>query len=208
MVIQKAETNLTEDIAGDRLVSDAIPAALSVGVILASVREGRQGEALAKWICEQITPRSGMKPELLDLRDWALPSGDRPSFGLGPRWAETIEALDSFVIVTPEYNHSFPGLLKVALDSLNLPWNYKPVTFLSYGYGASGARAVEQLRQIAVELRMVPIRDEVNIRLGDYPLDERGYPVGDSLAKRTRTMLDELLWWARLMKEARKKLPR
>ena len=79
---------------------------------------------------------------------------------------------------------------------------------MSYGYSTAGARAVEQLRQVAVELRMIPIRDELNIRFGDYASDERGYPTGDFLAKRASAMLDELLWWARLMKEARANSPR
>lgn len=215
----KSETKLVEDLAENRLASDATPGALSVGVILASVREGRKGEVFAKWICEQMAARSGMRPELLDLREWALLSHDGgspplaaerhfPDGSLGRRWVEKLQAIDAFVIVTPEYNHGYPGSLKTALDSVYSPWNYKPVTFVSYGYGASGARAVEQLRQIAIELRMVPIRDEVNLGLGGYAADGNGFPVDDAFTKRASIMLDGLLWWARLMKEARTHLPR
>ena len=93
------------------------------------------------------------------------------------RWSQKIHGLDGYVIVTPEYNHGYPGHLKNAIDHVHLGWWYKPVAFVSYGGTACGARAVEQLRNVAVEVRMVPVRSEVNIRLiglerdGDGPKD-------------------------------------
>lgn len=179
---------------------------LSVGVILASVREGRNGEAFASWICDQSATRPEMQAELLDLREWPLPAYDRPpglagseknfpDGSLGERWLGKINSFDAFVIVTPEYNHGYPGALKNALDYVYSPWNYKPVAFVSYGFNSAGARAVEQLRQVAIELKMIPIRDELNIRLGT--------PIDVSLNRRAGVMVDELLWWARVMNDAK-----
>ncbi len=103
--------------------------------------------------------------------------------------------MDAFVVLTPEYNHGYPGSLKNALDNIYTPWNYKPVAFVSYGFSASGARAIEQLRLVAIELRMIPIRDELNISLN--------LTFDGSLAKRAIQMIDELVWMGEVMGAAR-----
>jgi len=193
--------------------------AVGLGVILASVREGRRGEAFARWIHGLVAARPGVAAEILDLRDWALPAyshKDSPtvaekSFAPGSlerRWAEKIASLDGFVFVTPEYNHGYPGSLKNALDAVYAPWNHKAVGFVSYGGVASGARAVEQLRLVAVELRMVPVRDEVNVRLAGYAADAQGHPSDPVYPKKASAMIDDLLWWTRVAKEGREQRPR
>lgn len=191
----------------------------SIGVILASVREGRRGEAYAKWIYSLLSERPEIQVEFIDLKEWPLQAyGYRDSplviekkyepESLEGRWAEKIRALDGFVIVTPEYTHSYPGSLKNAIDHLYFAWNYKPVAFVSYGGFAAGARAVEQLRLVAVELRMVPVRDEVNLGLIGITLDDQGWPTAELYQKRAAAMIDELLWWTRITQEGRAKDPR
>ncbi len=185
-----------------------------IGVILASVRENRRGEAFARWIHALLAERPEVETELLDLREWALPPyANRdtpvvaekayPEGSLERRWAERIAAQDGFVVVTPEYNHSFPGQLKNALDACYAPWNHKAIAFVSYGGFASGARAVEQLRLCAIELRMAPVRDEVNVRLVGYASDERGQPADPIYGKKAKAALDDLLWWTRVLKDGR-----
>ncbi len=193
--------------------------AIRLGVILASVRESRRGEAFARWIHGLAAERPGVAAELLDLRDWPLPAyarKDTPGVAekgytpgsLEQRWAEKIASLDGFVVVTPEYNHGYPSALKAALDAIYSPWNHKPVGFVSYGGSAGGARAVEQLRLVAIELRMVPVRDEVNVRLAGYAADERGRPADPVYARKAKALIDDLLWWARVAKEGRERHPR
>jgi NAD(P)H-dependent FMN reductase len=190
-----------------------------IGVILASAREGRRGEAFARWIHGLVAERSGVEVELLDLREWPLPPylhRDSPvvaekSFApesLEGRWAGKIASLDGFVIVTPEYNHGYPGQLKNALDAVYGPWNHKAITFVSYGGFAAGARATEQLRLVAIELRMVPVRDEVNVKLAGYAADEQGRPADPAYARKAKAAVDDLLWWARVLKEGRERHPR
>jgi NAD(P)H-dependent FMN reductase len=192
---------------------------LRIGVILASVREGRRGEAFARWIHGLLAERPGVAAELLDLRDWPLPAyarRDNPNVAerayapgsLEARWRDAVAALDGFVIVTPEYNHGYPGQLKNALDAVYGPWNHKAVAFVSYGGFAAGARAVEQLRLVAIELRMVPVRDEVNVRLPGYAADERGNPADPVYARKAAAALDDLLWWARAASDARARAAR
>jgi len=190
-----------------------------LGVILASVRPGRRGEPLAAWVDALVATRTDVVAELLDLREWPFASyghKDSPiiaekSYAAGTlerRWAERIGELDGFIAVTPEYSHGYPGSLKNALDHIYVPWNYKPIAFVSYGGFAAGARAVEQLRQVAVELRMIPVRDEVNLRLVGIALDERGWPTDELYRKRAGAMLDEVAWMARVLRDGRAQNPR
>ncbi len=192
---------------------------LRLGVILASVREGRRGEAFARWILDVASARGDLAPELLDLREWPLPAYARKETpnvaekayaagSLEARWRDTVAGLDAFLVVTPEYNHSFPGQLKNALDTVYAPWGHKPITFLSYGGFAAGTRAAEHLRLVAVELRMVPIRDEINVRLVGYAADERGFPADPIYAKKAKAALDDLVWWATVLRDGRQAHPR
>lgn len=184
-----------------------------IGIVLASIRKGRRGEGYAKWIHELIAARPDLDVDLLDLRDYRLPGYEHeempPSVEtkyvdeIARRWSEKIHALDGFVIVTPEYNHGYPGQLKNAIDHVHLGWWYKPVAFVSYGGTGCGARAVEQLRNVAVEVRMVPVRGEVNIRLIGLQTDDAGRPTDPLYGKVAAGMIDQLLWWARAMKAAR-----
>jgi NAD(P)H-dependent FMN reductase len=192
-------------------------AELKIGVILASTREGRRGEGFARWIHALLWERKGVKLELLDLRDWRLPNYDHAAMPTVAEksytdptargWVERIGALDGYVIVTPEYNHGYPGGLKNAMDHAYTAWANKPVAFVSYGGTAGGARAVEQLRLVAIELRMVPIRDEVNVRLIGLSLDAQGRPTEEFYAKRAAAMIDTVLWWARVTKDGRERQP-
>jgi len=185
-----------------------------IGIIAASVREGRRGFAFAQWIHGLAAKREGVAAELVDLRDWPLgaythktmPTVAEASYAEGTierRWADLIRGLDAFVIVSPEYNRSYPGNLKNAIDWLWPAWNHKPVAFVTYGGFGGGARAAEHLSVVATEVRMVPIRDQVNIRLIGLPLDDHGMPTEELYAKRAGAMLEELVWFSTVLREAR-----
>jgi NAD(P)H-dependent FMN reductase len=197
-------------------VSAALDSHVRIGVILASTWRARRGESFAKWILGMLAQRQGVEAELLDLRDYRLPAYECEE--LPPaidthftnettrRWSEKIYGLDGFVIVTPEYNYVYPGQLKNAIDHVHLGWWYKPVAFVSYAGSSGGVRAVEQLRSVAVETRMVPVRNQVNIRLGDLQVDETGRPTDIDSATTAGSMIDQLLWWAQATKVGRTKV--
>jgi NAD(P)H-dependent FMN reductase len=184
-----------------------------IGIILASTREARRGASYAAWIETLAVQRTGAAFELIDLREFPLPAYgyDKPPTAieksytdpLARAWSEKIHGLDGYIVVTPEYNHGYPGQLKNAIDHVHAGWFYKPIAFVSYGGNAGGARAVEQLRAVACELRMVPVRGEVNVRLIGVALDEAGHPTDPYYARVAAAMLDQLLWWARATKHAR-----
>lgn len=190
---------------------------LKIKVILGSTREGRFSEKPGRWILEELQKRDGVEAELLDLRDFELPffnqaktpSSAKEGYDIPEvnRWKEKIKEADGFIIVAPEYNHSFPAVLKNALDWVWYEWNKKPVTFVAYG-SAGGARSVEQLRLVAVELELVPIRPAVHIpsevtmeaRTKDYdPV------VFEPLTEKANQTIDHLIWWGNALKEARDK---
>src|SRR5262249_24955503 len=123
-------------------------------------------------------------------------------------WFDAVSSKDAFVVITPEYSHGYPGALKNAFDALYTPWTYKPIAFVSYGGFAAGARAVEQLRLVALGLRMIPIRDEVNVRLVGMAADERGWPKDELYSRRAAVMIDELVWWTRVAVDGRERNPR
>ncbi len=186
---------------------------VQIGIILASTRESRRGASYAAWIHALAAQRTAAAFELIDLREFPLPAygyDKSPSMvekayadPLARAWSEKIHGLDGYIVVTPEYNHGYPGQLKNAIDHVHTGWFYKPIAFVSYGGNAGGARAVEQLRAVACELRMVPVRGEVNVRLIGVQLDEAGHPTDPYYPRAAGAMLDQLLWWARATKHAR-----
>ncbi|GAA4061152.1 NAD(P)H-dependent oxidoreductase [Actinomadura miaoliensis] len=142
------------------------PSPLHVAMIIGSTRRSRFGSVVAGWFAEQVTPRADMTLDVVDLRDTRLPDtladdgedAPEPVRALAPRLA----AADAFVVVTAEYNHSFPAPLKTAIDSFVDEWRAKPIGFVSYGGMSGGLRAVEQLRLVFSELHATTIRDTVS----------------------------------------------
>jgi NAD(P)H-dependent FMN reductase len=119
-------------------------------------------------------------------------------------WADKIGQADGYVIITPEYNHGYPGVLKNAIDHLFREWNHKPVSFVGYGGPGGGLRAVEQLRQVVVELEMVPLRQQVSIPAVYAAFDQSGALANpDAYNAQAMTVLDELSRWAGALRQVR-----
>ena len=144
-----------------------------IGIIISSTREKRFGEKAARWIHGIASQRTDMEFEIVDLRDYPLPffEGASPFYvpvsnEIAQRWGKKIAALDGYIFVTAEYNRSITGALKNALDWAYREYNRKPAAYLGYG-SVGGARAVEQLRLISVELQMAPTRSGVHISGAD-----------------------------------------
>jgi NAD(P)H-dependent FMN reductase len=180
---------------------------LHLAIVIGSTRQGRIAPTVAAWFAREVTQRLDMVADVIDLADVALPAvlgaaHAPPAVDAGAR----LQRADAFVIVTPEYNHSFPGALKNALDSYYEPWRAKPVGFVSYGGASGGLRAVEQLRQVFAELHAVTVRDGVSFHGVWSQFDEWGEPTdGARSRKNAATMLNQLYWWGDALREARSK---
>ena len=119
-----------------------------------------------------------------------------------------LAAADAFVIVTPEYNHSYPASLKTLIDWHFTEWQAKPVAFVSYGGLAGGLRAVEHLRGVLAELHAVTVRDTVSFHQAWERFGPDSRPVDPAeCTTAAKTMLDQLVWWARALREARTARP-
>lgn len=180
-------------------------------LILGSTRQGRHGEAVGRWFANLAGARDDLTVELLDLRDWPLPFLDTPmppamQASTDPAtqaWAAKLAQADGYVLMTPEYNHGPTAVLKNALDHVYTEWRHKPVGFVSWGGPAGGVRAVEQLRQIAVELQMAPMRNQVAIPAVYMALDDAGRPRDPRHGDEVTAVLDELVWWSNALSVAR-----
>ncbi|MET8752451.1 NAD(P)H-dependent oxidoreductase [Streptomyces sp. NPDC004667] len=174
----------------------------AIGIILGSTRTNRVGDQVARWVHDHASRRTDAAFDLLDLREHPLPHLDEPlppSLGRYQhehtrRWAATIAAYDGFVIVTPEYNHGIPGVLKNALDHLYAEWNNKALGLVSYG-AAGGVRSAEQLRLVAAELQMADVRQQVALSLHTDFEDFTVFKPGDHHLRSLDTMLDQVIAW-------------
>jgi NAD(P)H-dependent FMN reductase len=182
---------------------------LRLAIIIGSTREGRFAPTVARWFTGRAEEHGDMDVDVLDLAEARLPAtltNEPPPevAAFTPRLA----AADAYVVVTPEYNHSFPASLKSAIDWHFTEWQAKPIGFVSYGGMAGGLRAVEHLRQVFAELHAVTVRDTVSFHGAHNRFDPDGLPRSpeecDAAAK---AMLGQLAWWARALREAKSRQP-
>ncbi|MEU1514044.1 NAD(P)H-dependent oxidoreductase [Streptomyces sp. NPDC005811] len=186
-------------------------------VIVGSVREGRFGPVVGAWVAEQARTHGGFEVDVVDLADVEIPL-DLPA--ASPKFAgddyprpagmaaltSALEGADAFVVVTPEYNHSYPASLKAAIDWHFTQWTAKPVAFVSYGGAAGGRHAVLHLENVLTELHAVTIRDGLAFP-NYFTAWEDGRPLDPQAAGHAKTLLDQLAWWAFALRSAREAVP-
>ena len=182
---------------------------IRVAIIIGSTREGRFGPTVARWFAEGAVQRPDMLVEVVDLAELDLPAAYPKHFGPEVQaYLARLDAADAFVVVTPEYNHSFPAALKQAIDLGKREWQAKPVAFVSYGGMSGGLRAVEHLRQVFAELHAVTMRDTVSFHNFRQQFDQSGQPIdGVGTGAAAKAMLDQLAWWAIALRTARAERP-
>jgi NAD(P)H-dependent FMN reductase len=184
-----------------------------IGVIISTTRDNRFADKPALWFMDQAKQRTDLSFELVDLRDYPMPFFNEVASDLwmpsqnevARRWQSKLAEFDGYVVITAEYNHAPSAVLKNAMDYAYKAWNRKPIAFFGYG-GVGAARAIEQLRLIAVELQMAPIKPAIHLQGLDFmavlrqgkPLEELDYLPG-----LVTPMLDDLAWWAHALKAAR-----
>jgi len=187
-----------------------------IQVVVGTTRPGRFSDKPVAWLVERLGDRDDLDLEVLDLRDHPLPlyeSAVSPARAQRNyedervvRLGATIDRADGFIIVVGEYNHGYPAALKNAMDHVFPEFNRKPVTFVAYGQ-VGGARAVEQLRQVAVEFEMAPLRHAIHIfpdlLIAARQADPFSPEVFASLDLRLDAVVADLLWWATALRAAR-----
>jgi NAD(P)H-dependent FMN reductase len=187
-------------------------------VIIGSTRPGRAADLVAPWVIDRARNHGGFDVEVLDLRDWALPMFEETFETVGDfnnptysspvvrSWNQKIAEADAFLVITPEYNHSIPSVLKNAIDSVFVSFAFrnKPIAAVGYSGGiAGGVRAIEHLAQIAVEAEMMPLRTATIFPQVFQAFTPDHQPVNPVADISLRIGLDDLKWWSDVLEKAR-----
>ncbi len=184
---------------------------LFIPVILGTVRQGRKSEAIARAIVEQTALVSGVETELIDIRTLPIPVEDAGLTAQIPGFAETVRRADGYIIVVPEYNHTYPGLLKHVLDLNYKEYVHKAVGLCGVSAGAfGGVRAIESLLPALKAFGMLPTVADLNISHVDKVLDEAGQliePERSAFLRRFERFIKELVWLSTTLKHGRDTIP-
>jgi len=177
---------------------------LFIPVILGTVRRGRASESVAKFVFAELGKRQGVETELVDIREIQLPPDDEGEEIKDARFSATVERADGLVIVTPEYNHGFPGSLKRVLDTNLKEYIHKAagVCGVSAG-GFGGTRAIQSLLPVLRELGLVTIFWDGNFSGAQKLFDADGKLLDESYVKRVDKFLKELIWMSKVLRHGR-----
>jgi NAD(P)H-dependent FMN reductase len=177
---------------------------LFIPLILGTARQGRQSEHVARFVFEQTKKRAGVETEFIDVRKLPMKLDDAGEDMKDPRFAAIIQRCDGLIVVTPEYNHSFPGLLKHALDMNLKEYIHKAVGICGVSAGPfGGARVIETLLPVMRELGLVTIFEDVNFARVGTIFDETGKLLDHNFVRRVDTFLNELVWMSRVLRQGR-----
>jgi NAD(P)H-dependent FMN reductase len=180
---------------------------LFIPLILGTARQGRQSEHAARFVFQQTKERPGVETEVIDVRTLPMKLDDAGEQMKDPKFAATIERCDGLIIVTPEYNHGCPGLLKHALDMCLKEYIHKAVGICGVSAGPfGGARVIENLLPVMRELGLVTIFEDVNFGKISMLFDERGNLLDQNFVRRVDTFLNELIWMARTLRHGRENI--
>ncbi|CUU58908.1 NAD(P)H-dependent FMN reductase [Parafrankia irregularis] len=188
---------------------------LDLAVIIGSVREGRFGPVVARWFVEQVERHGSYNVDLIDLADFPLPlalpatpPALQPNLTRPPAMAELtrrLDAADAYVIVTPDYNRSYPASIKAAIDWYYEQWQAKAVGFVGYSGASGGLLAIEHLRQVLGELHAHTLRDHVSFPRYYELFDSSGTLINPREPEAAaKVLLDELSWWGTALRDARR----
>jgi NAD(P)H-dependent FMN reductase len=186
-------------------------------IIVGSVREGRFGPVVASWVAEQAGMQGAFEVEIVDLATIDIPlvlpaaspkyaGEDYPRPAGMAALTSALAGADAFIVVTPEYNHSYPASVKAAVDWHFTQWTAKPVAFVSYGGAAGGRHAVLHLENVLTELHAVTIRDGLAFP-NYFTAWQDGRPLDPAASGYAKTLLDQLSWWAGALRSAREAVP-
>ncbi|HLH99732.1 MAG TPA: NAD(P)H-dependent oxidoreductase [Acidimicrobiales bacterium] len=187
-------------------------------IVVGSTRPTRNADRVLPWLKTRAEAHPAFDVEVVDLRDWPLPLftehlgtiGDfnDPTYSepIVKQWNNKIREADAFLVLTPEYNHSIPGVLKNAIDNVFLSFalRNKPIAAVGYSGGiAAASRAIEHLAHIAIEADMHPLRSSVLIPFVETAFDEAGEPTDPMADTALSITLDDLAWWSATLEAAR-----
>ena len=183
---------------------------LFIPLLLGTNRKGSNSERVARWLLKEVRKRDDIETQFFSVRDFKLPHDDygqaiKDQF---PEYRDAIIRCDGLIIVSPEYNHGYPGILKSVLDVLLKEYFHKVVGLVGVSAGAiGGARAIEALHQSMRELGLVTIFKDLNFIRAQNVFDEEGNLKDQAYLERLSSFLEEFVWMARTLKWGRENIP-
>ena len=163
-----------------------------IPIILGTAREGRESEKVAKFVMTEAG-KYGFETELIDVKDYASPATWSMKPDIKEKISAKIKNADALIIVAPEYNHSYPGELKIFMDNFYQEYFYKPIGICGVSSGfLGGARMVEQLRLVSIEFHMIPIREALFFSSVKTIFNENGSVKDQGYLEKLKTMFKEL----------------
>lgn len=177
---------------------------MNIPIILGTARKGRRSVNVANYLLKQAI-KYGFESEIIDVRDFRIGATDATEKSdKAQKLAKIINKGDGIIIVSPEYNHGYPGELKMMIDMLYKQYSRKPVAFAGVSIGKmGGARAVEQLILLAVGVNMVPIKQVLYFPMVQDLFNEKGEIQDEAYDRRVKAFFDEITWYAKALKDAR-----
>jgi NAD(P)H-dependent FMN reductase len=181
-------------------------AKLFIPLLLGTPRKNRESEKVARWVFDKIEEREDLETQFFDVCDFEIPHGEygqeiKDHF---PEWRDALTKADGLVIVTPEYNHGYPGSLKAVLDLLLREYVHKAVAFVGVSAGPwGGTRVVEACVPMVRELGLAVTFTDLNFPSVKSKFDEKGNLLDEAYEKRVQGFLDELVWMATTLKWGR-----
>lgn len=180
---------------------------LYIPVILGTVRKGRASENVAKFVFEQVKKREGVESEFVDVGELNFPNDDAGEQIKNPGFSELCARADGLVLVTPEYNHGYPGMLKHALDSNLKEYIHKAVGICAVSAGGfGGTRVIENMLPVMRELGLVTIFWDGNFSGAQKLFDENGKILDEAYVKRVDKFLGELVWMSKVLRYGRENI--
>jgi NAD(P)H-dependent FMN reductase len=181
---------------------------LFIPVILGTPRKGRMSEHVARFVFGQLEKRAGVETELIDVRTLNLPTDDAGEAIKNEGFSRACTRADGLVIVTPEYNHGYPGMLKHALDTNLKEYIHKAVGVCGVSAGGfGGTRVIENLLPVLRELGLVAIFNDGNFSSVQKIFDESGALLDESYIKRIERFIGELVWMSKTLRHGRENVP-
>jgi NAD(P)H-dependent FMN reductase len=181
---------------------------LYIPIILGTARQGRQSEHVARFVLSEMRKRPEIETELIDVRQLKMRLDDAGEEMKDASYAEKMTRADGLVIVTPEYNHGYPGLLKHALDMCLEEYIHKAVAICGVSAGPfGGSRVIESLLPVVRELGLAVTFTDLNFSRVRDAFDEQGNLKDEKYVGRLAKFLNELVWLSRVLRYGREKIP-
>ncbi len=179
-----------------------------IPVILGTTRKGRMSAHVAKFVAGELAKRNGVETELIDIAQIPFPTDDAGEACKDPKFSATMMKADALLIIVPEYNHGYPGLLKHALDTNLKEYIHKAVGLCGVSAGPfGGTRAIQDLLPVMRELGLVNIFWDGNFSSVQNVFDESGNLLEKAYVRRLEKFFNELIWMAKVLRHGRENVP-